>query len=38
MGETRNTNNSSVGKPEAKVTLERPKHRWEDIIKMYLEV
>jgi hypothetical protein len=26
-----------VGKPEEKITLGRPKHRWEDNIKMDLQ-
>jgi hypothetical protein len=32
----RNTNKNSVGKPEAKRAVGRPRHRGEDNIKMYL--
>jgi len=31
MGETRNTYNILVGKPERKRTTGRPRHRWEYI-------
>jgi hypothetical protein len=34
MGEGRNMYGVLVGKPEGKRPLERPRHRWEDIIKM----
>jgi hypothetical protein len=36
MGEGRNVNRVSVGKPEGKRPLERPRRRWEDGIKMDL--
>jgi hypothetical protein len=36
MGERRGVNRVSVGKPEAKIPLRRPRHRWEDNIKMDL--
>jgi len=26
-----------VGRPDGKLTLGRPRHRWEDNIKMYLQ-
>jgi hypothetical protein len=35
-GEGRNVYRVLVGKPEGKRRLERPRHRWEDGIKMYL--
>jgi hypothetical protein len=34
MGEGRNVYRVLVGKPERKSTLERPRRRWEDKIKM----
>jgi hypothetical protein len=34
VGEKRNMYKISVGKPEGKRLLRRPRHRWEDIIKM----
>jgi hypothetical protein len=34
MGEGRNMYRVLVGKPEGKRPLERPRHRWEDGIKM----
>jgi hypothetical protein len=36
MGEGRNLCRVLVGKPEGKRPLGRPRHRWEDGIKMYL--
>jgi hypothetical protein len=36
MGEGRNVYRVLVGKPERKRPLERPRHRWEDGIKMDL--
>jgi hypothetical protein len=36
MGETRNSYWILVGKPGGKRPLRRPRHRWEDNIKMYL--
>jgi hypothetical protein len=36
MGEGRNVDRVLVGKDEGKRPLERPRHRWEDGIKMYL--
>jgi len=36
MGEGRDVHRVLVGKPEGKRLLGRPKHRWEDNIKMYL--
>jgi hypothetical protein len=36
MGEGRNVYRVLVGKPEGKRSLERPRHRWEDGIKMDL--
>jgi hypothetical protein len=36
MGEGRNLYRVLVGKPEAKRPLGRPRHRWEDGIKMDL--
>jgi hypothetical protein len=38
MGEGRNVYRVSVGKPEGKRPLERPRRRWEDGIKMDLRV
>jgi hypothetical protein len=34
MGEKRNAYRISVGKPEGKIQLGRPRRRWEDNIKM----
>jgi hypothetical protein len=36
IGEKRNAYMILVGKPEGKRPLERPRHRWEDNIKMDL--
>jgi hypothetical protein len=36
MGEKRNPYRISVGKPERKRPLGRPRHRWEDNIRMDL--
>jgi hypothetical protein len=36
MGEWRNVYRVLVGKPEGKGPLERPRHRWEEGIKMDL--
>jgi hypothetical protein len=36
MGEKRNTYRLLVGKPEGKIPLGRPKHRWVDSVKMDL--
>jgi hypothetical protein len=36
MGEVRCTYNILVGRPEGRRPLERPRHRWEDNIKMDL--
>jgi hypothetical protein len=36
MGEVRGAYNILVGKPEGRRTLGRPRHRWEDNIKMDL--
>jgi hypothetical protein len=36
MGEKRGSYRVSVGKPEGKRTLGRPKHGWKDNIKMHL--
>ena len=36
MGERRGVYRVLVGKPEGKRTLERPRRRWKDNIKMYL--
>jgi hypothetical protein len=36
MGERRGAYRALVGKPEGKRPLGRPRHRWEDNIKMYL--
>jgi hypothetical protein len=35
MGEKRNAYNILVGKSEGKRPLRRPRHRWEDNIRMY---
>ena len=37
MGEGRGVYGVLVGKPEGKRPLGRPRHRWEDNIKMYLQ-
>jgi hypothetical protein len=37
MGEMRDVNRVLVGKPEGKRPLGRPRHRWEDNIKMNLQ-
>jgi hypothetical protein len=37
MGEERGVHRVLVGKPEIKRPLERPRLRWEDNIKMYLQ-
>jgi hypothetical protein len=37
IGEKRNPYRVLVGKPEGKKTLRRPRHKWEDNIKMYLK-
>jgi hypothetical protein len=37
MGEDRVVQGVLVGKPEGKKPLGRPRHRWEDNIKMYLQ-
>jgi hypothetical protein len=37
MGKDRDVHRVLVGKPEGKRPLGRPKHRWEDIIKMDLQ-
>ena len=37
MGEGRGAHRVLVGKPEGKRPLERPRRRWEDNIKMYLQ-
>ena len=36
-GERRSLYGVLVGKPEGKRPLGRPRHRWEDNIKMYLQ-
>jgi ribosome biogenesis protein Nip4 len=36
MGEERKVCKVLVGKPEGKRPLERPRHRWEDVIRMDL--
>jgi hypothetical protein len=36
MGEERKVYKVLVGKPERKRPLGRPRHRWEDGIRMYL--
>ena len=38
MGEGRDVHKGLVGKPERKRPLGRPRHRWEDNIKMDLQV
>jgi hypothetical protein len=37
MGEDRGVHRVLVGKPEGKRSLGRPRHRWEDNIKMDLQ-
>jgi hypothetical protein len=37
MGEVRNTYSISVGKPEGKRSLRRPRRKWEDNIRMDLK-
>jgi hypothetical protein len=37
MGEGRGVHRVLVGKPEGKRPFERPRHRWEDNIKMDLQ-
>jgi hypothetical protein len=37
MGEERCVHRVLVGKPEGKRTMGRPRHRWEDDIKMDLQ-
>jgi hypothetical protein len=37
MGEDRVVHRVSVGKPDGKKPLGRPRHRWEDNIKMDLQ-
>jgi hypothetical protein len=37
MGERKGVDKVLVGKPEAKRPLGKPRHRWEDIIKIYLQ-
>jgi hypothetical protein len=37
MGEDRGVHKVLVGKPEGKRPLGRPRHRWEDSIKMDLQ-
>jgi len=37
MGDRRSIYRVLVGKPEGKRPLGRPRHRWEDNIKMYLQ-
>jgi hypothetical protein len=37
MGERRVANRVLVGKPEGKMPVGRPRHRWEDNIKMDLQ-
>jgi hypothetical protein len=36
MGEERNVYKGSVGNPEGNRPLERPRHRWKDVIRMDL--
>jgi len=36
MGERRGAHRALVGRPEGKRPLKRPRHRWEDNIKMHL--
>jgi hypothetical protein len=37
VGERRDACRVLIGKPEAKRTLRRPRHRWEDNIKMDIQ-
>jgi hypothetical protein len=37
VGEVRNAYNIMVGIPEGKRPLGKPRHRWEDNIRMYLK-
>ena len=37
MGEERGVHRVLVGKPEGKRPLERPRHRWEDNIRMDIQ-
>jgi len=37
VGERKSVYRVLVGKPEGKRPLGRPRHRWEDNIKMYLQ-
>jgi hypothetical protein len=37
MGERRGVHRVLVGKPEGKRSLGRPRRRWEEYIKMYLQ-
>jgi hypothetical protein len=37
MGERRDVNRVLVGKPEGKRSLRKPRHGWEDNIKMNLQ-
>ena len=37
MEEGRGVHKVLVGKPEGKRPLRRPRHRWDDTIKMYLQ-
>jgi hypothetical protein len=37
MGERRGVYKALVGEPDGKRPLGRPRHRWEDNIKMYLQ-
>jgi hypothetical protein len=37
MGVSRGVYSVLVGKPEGKRPLGRPRHRWEDNIKMYIQ-
>jgi len=37
MGERRDVYRAVVGKPEGKRSLERPRRRWEDNVKMNLQ-
>jgi hypothetical protein len=38
MGEMRNVCKILVGKPEGKRSLQRPRHRWEDNIRMVYDL
>jgi len=38
MGEKRGVYRVLVGKPEGRIPLGRPRHRWVDNIRMYLQV